>query len=47
MGRKLLLGLILGWLLFVLLGCHTMEGLKEDVTFIGDKAAEIIDKEEN
>jgi predicted small secreted protein len=29
---------------FILIGCNTAEGLKGDVTFIGDKTTEILDK---
>ncbi|MBN2137053.1 MAG: hypothetical protein JW720_04550 [Sedimentisphaerales bacterium] len=28
-----------------LFGCHTAEGAKEDITFIGDKTLEFVEKE--
>lgn len=28
----------------LLIGCQTTKGIKEDVTFIGDKTVEILDK---
>ena len=40
----LVIGLIA--VVFTFLGCHTADGLKEDVTFIGDKTVEILDKDD-
>ena len=46
MVRKVILTAVLIIVIFLLFGCQTARGLKEDATFIGDKTAEIIDKEE-
>jgi uncharacterized lipoprotein NlpE involved in copper resistance len=46
MVRKAILTAVLIIVIFSLFGCQTALGLKEDATFIGDKTAEIIDKEE-
>jgi predicted small secreted protein len=46
MVRKTLLMAVLVVILLSLFGCETARGIKEDVTFIGDKTAEIIDKDE-
>ena len=35
---------VLAVVMFLLIGCQAAEGLKEDITFIGDKTAEILDK---
>ena len=43
--RMILLG-VLGVLLWSLAGCETARGIKEDAIFIGDKTAEILDKDE-
>ena len=43
--RVLLVGVVIV-VVFTFLGCHTAEGLKEDVTFIGDKTVEILDKDD-
>ncbi len=44
MTTRLLLLAILIVTAFLLLGCETAKGLKEDVQFIGDKTYEIVDK---
>ena len=44
MANKMLLLAVLIIVMFSLIGCQTAEGLKEDVTFIGDKTTEILDK---
>ncbi len=46
MVKKMLLMIMLIIAIFSLFGCQTAQGLKGDVTYIGDKTAEIIDKEE-
>jgi len=46
MFRKVILIMVLIIVVFSLFGCQTAEGLKGDVTYIGDKTAEIIGKEE-
>lgn len=46
MVKKAILIAVLIIVLFSLFGCQTAQGLKEDATFIGDKTAEIINKEE-
>ncbi len=43
--RKGLLLIALIGIVFSLFGCHTAEGVKDDVQFIGDKALEIVEKE--
>jgi predicted small secreted protein len=43
--RKGLLLIAIMGILFSLFGCHTAEGVKEDVQFIGDKTLEIVEKE--
>ena len=45
MVKKTLLVVALIAVVFSFLGCHTAEGLKEDVQFIGDKTLEIVEKE--
>ena len=42
--RRILLSVILIFVVFILIGCNTAEGIKGDVTFIGDKTTEILDK---
>lgn len=42
--KKILLSVILIFVVFILLGCQTAEGLKGDAIFIGDKTTEILDK---
>ena len=46
MVKKALLIIILTIIICSTIGCQTAKGLKEDVTYIGDKTAEIIDKDE-
>jgi predicted small secreted protein len=46
MVKKTLLIITLVVVVFLLFGCQTAQGLKGDVTYIGDKTAEIIDKQE-
>jgi predicted small secreted protein len=46
MVRKAILIAVLIVVIFTLFGCQTAQGLKGDVTYIGDKTAEIINKEE-
>jgi len=46
MVRKAILITALIIVIFLLFGCQTAQGLKEDVTYIGDKTAEVIDKDE-
>jgi predicted small secreted protein len=46
MAKKVILIAVLFIVIFLLFGCQTAQGLKEDVTYIGDKTAEIIDKQE-
>jgi len=42
--KKILLSVILIFVVFMLIGCNTAEGLKGDAIFIGDKTTEILDK---
>lgn len=42
--KRILLPVILIVVVFIVIGCQTAEGLKGDITFIGDKTAEILDK---
>ena len=42
--KKGLLLIALIAIAFSLFGCHTAEGAKEDVQFIGDKTLEIVEK---
>jgi predicted small secreted protein len=44
MVKRILLSIILIFVVFILIGCNTAEGLKGDITFIGDKTTEILDK---
>ncbi len=46
MVRRMILLAVLGVLLWSLAGCETAKGIKEDAIFIGDKTAEILDKDE-
>ena len=41
MVKKTLLIIMLVVVVFLLLGCQTAQGLKGDVTYIGDKTAEV------
>ena len=42
--KRILLSVTLITVVFTLFGCQTAEGLKGDITFIGDKTTEIMDK---
>lgn len=42
--KKILLSVILIFVVFILIGCQTAEGLKGDAVFIGNKTTEILDK---
>ncbi len=42
--QRIFLSLILIFVVFILIGCNTAEGLKGDITFIGNKTTEILDK---
>jgi len=44
MVRKILLVLALVGVLFSLLGCQTIQGLGEDIKWIGEKGSEIVDQ---
>ncbi|MCK4294124.1 MAG: hypothetical protein KAY65_13075 [Planctomycetes bacterium] len=45
MVKKMLLLVALIAVVLSVIGCQTAKGLKEDVTFIGDKTVEILEKE--
>jgi predicted small secreted protein len=42
--KRILLSVILTIVVFSFFGCQTAEGLKGDITFIGNKTTEILDK---
>ena len=42
--KKILLSGILIFVVFILIGCQTAEGLKGDAIFIGNKTTEVLDK---
>jgi predicted small secreted protein len=42
--RRILLSVILIVVVFIIIGCQTAEGIKGDVTFIGNKTTEVLDK---
>jgi predicted small secreted protein len=42
--RRILLSVILIVVVFILIGCQTAEGIKGDITFIGNKTTEVLDK---
>ena len=42
--KKILLSVILIFVVFILIGCQTAEGLKGDAVFIGNKTTEVLDK---
>jgi predicted small secreted protein len=44
MAKKILTPAVLIVMAFLLIGCQTAKGIKGDVTFIGDKTVEILDK---
>ena len=41
--RKVLLVLALVVVVFSLVGCNTVQGLGEDITWVGEKGSEIVD----
>jgi len=43
MARTAILLLLLAMVACTALGCNTAQGVKEDVTYIGDKTVEILD----
>ena len=44
MVRKVILVLTLFGVVFSLLGCQTIQGLGEDIKWIGEKGSEIVDQ---
>lgn len=42
--KKMFLSIILIVVILILTGCQTAEGIKGDITFIGDKTTEILDQ---
>lgn len=42
--KKILLSVMVIFVVFFLFGCNTVEGIKGDAIFIGDKTTEILDK---
>lgn len=42
--KRTLLSIFLIIAAFIFTGCQTAEGLKGDITFIGNKTAEVLDK---
>ena len=42
--KRILLSVILIIVVFMIFGCQTAEGLKGDITFIGNKTTEVLDK---
>ena len=42
--KKILLSVILIFVVFIIIGCQTAEGLKGDAIFIGNKTTEVLDK---
>ncbi len=42
--KRIFLSIILIFVVFILIGCQTAEGIKGDITFIGNKTTEILDK---
>jgi predicted small secreted protein len=42
--KKIILSVIFIFVVFILIGCQTVEGIKGDAIFIGDKTAEVLDK---
>ena len=42
--KRIFLSIILIFVVFILIGCNTAEGLKGDAVFIGNKTTEILDK---
>jgi predicted small secreted protein len=44
MVRKMLLVIALIGLVFLLVGCQTVQGVGGDITWIGEKGAEVLDR---
>lgn len=44
MVRKVLLVLVLVGVVFSLVGCQTIQGLGEDIKWIGEKGSELVDQ---
>lgn len=44
MVRKVLLVLVLVGVVFSLVGCQTVQGLGEDIKWIGEKGSELVDQ---
>ncbi len=44
MVRKALLAVVLIVMMFSLIGCQTVQGLGEDVKWVGEKGAEVLDQ---
>ncbi len=44
MTKKILLVVALIIVMFSLVGCQTVQGIGEDVTWVGEKGAEILDQ---
>ena len=44
MVRKMLLVIALIGVLFVLIGCQTVQGIGGDITWMGEKGAEVLDR---
>lgn len=44
MVRKVFLVLTLVVVLFSLIGCQTVQGLGEDITWVGEKCSELVDQ---
>lgn len=42
--KRIFLSIVVISVVFILIGCNTAEGIKGDITFIGDKTTEILDK---
>ena len=42
--KRILLSVILIIVVFMLFSCQAAEGLKGDITFIGNKTTEVVDK---
>ena len=42
--KRIFLSIILISVVLILIGCQTAEGIKGDITFIGNKTTEVLDK---
>jgi predicted small secreted protein len=42
--KKILLSVTLIFVVFILIGCQTVEGIKGDAVFISNKTTEVLDK---